>query len=234
MLGRAYSSDEERLRKEHVWACCNKSEGMPETSMGPCALGVDNSDHKHVTILQRTGNDRYQMVRIFEFESDTDYARTLDLIRKFNIKTGVVDLRPNADSAKEFRKAALRLGCRVWLCEYTDSPLQDAAYNDQTGIVKVYRTGMFDRTHRIIQGQNIVLPRRSKLIDQFAEECCNTVKSKEIDKRTRNIVYRYKKTGSGKDDFRNSLNYAVLAANKVPRAKAGRWVRWVSSRWTAI
>lgn len=219
MLGRAYSSVDERLRKANILACCDTTQGIPDVDPGPAALGCDNDDHKHYVILQRTGNERYKLVRPGVADSP---GEVLDLIKRYGIKTGVMDLRPNADSARDFQKAALRLGCRVWLCEYTDSPLQDATYNDLTGIIKAYRTGIFDVTHKIFMNQSITLPRRSTLLEQFAEQCCNCVKSKEIDKRRRTETYRYKKTGGGNDHWRNALNYGVMAANKIPPVRPGK------------
>jgi hypothetical protein len=56
-LGLAYSSQDEKLRKDMVYACCG-NEGIPESHTGPCAMGVDNDDGKHVVIGGRLGNDR--------------------------------------------------------------------------------------------------------------------------------------------------------------------------------
>lgn len=218
MLGRAYSSNDEKLRKEAVYNCCS-FEGMPENHFGPCAMGVDNDDKKHVVIGVRTGTETYKVVRVVVLDDVTQnrFSQLLDLIQRYRVKSCVTDLRPNADAAREFQKAATRYGCRVWLCEYTDSPLQDCNYMDNAGIVKVYRTGVFDTTHRVIMNNQVVLPRRNRLIDEFAEQCCNCVKHKETDRRKQTVVYRYKKTGNGNDHFRNALNYFVVAAAKVGR-----------------
>ncbi|MCK9492711.1 MAG: phage terminase large subunit family protein [Sulfurimonas sp.] len=224
MLGRAYSSTDEKLRKESVYACCSL-DGMPDSHDGPCAMGVDNDDNKHVVIGVRTGPETYKLVRVFALNDVTQnrFGQILDLIQRYRVKSCVTDLRPNADSAREFQRAAIRYGCRVWLCEYTESPLQDCNFIDNSGIVKVYRTGIFDTTHRVIMNSQIVLPRRNKLIDDFAQQCCNCVKSKEIDKRKRTVVFRYKKTGNGNDHFRNALNYFVVAASKVGRSRDRRF-----------
>jgi hypothetical protein len=224
MLGRAYSSVDEKLRKESVYSCCG-FEGMPDNHDGPCAMGVDNDDKKHIVIGTRTGRETFKVIRPFVLDDVTAnrFGQMLDLIKRFHVKSCVTDLRPNADAAREFQKAASRYGCRVWLCEYTDSPLQDCNFLDKTGIVKVYRTGIFDFTHRIIMNNQIVIPRRNKLIDEFALQCCNCVKSKEMDKRKRIAVYRYKKTGGGNDHFRNALNYFSVAALKVGRHRDKRF-----------
>jgi hypothetical protein len=208
-LGLAYSSVDEKLRKDTVLSCCS-NEGIPDKHNGPCAMGVDNDDKKHVVIGVRTAADKYRIIKTAVCESPIE---VLDLITRFNIKSCVVDLRPNADSAREFQKAALAKGCKVFLCEYTDSPLQEATYNENTGVVKSYRTGIFDASHRAIINQNVVLPRRCPNIEDFANQCCNCVKTKEKNKKSGMLVYRYKKTGNGNDHYRNSLNYFILAAS---------------------
>jgi len=215
MLGRAYSSSDEKLRKETVYNCCS-NEGMLNYHEGPCAMGVDNDDDKHVVIGIKTGQERYKIIRVYKLDDITlnRFNQILDLIKSFKVKSCVTDLRPNADAAREFQKAAAKYGCRVWLCEYSESPIQEYNFIDNNGIVKVYRTGIFDSTHRIISNNHIVLPRRNRAIDEFAEQCCNCVKSKELDKRKRTIVYRYKKTGNGNDHYRNALNYFLVASMK--------------------
>jgi hypothetical protein len=218
MLGRGYSSEEEKLTKQAVYLCCG-GDGMPYEHAGPCAMGVDNDDGKHVVIGGRFGGDIYKLIqlKIFDDVHSDRWGMILDLIPKFHIKSCVSDLRPNADAARDFQQKARRLGCKVWLCEYTDSPLLDYKFDGTSGIVKVYRTGIFDKSHRIVSDHQLVLPRQNKMVDVFAEQCCNCVKSKDIDKRKNQVVYRYKKTGNGNDHFRNGLNYFIVAASRITR-----------------
>ena len=205
-LGLPYSSAEDKLTKHVVLANCG-NDGMPERHHGPCAIGVDNDDNKHIVILIRTGPDRYEAVKMARLDN---FNAVYDLIKKFNIRSGVVDMKPNKDSATQFQKAAMSIGCRIFLCDYTDSPLQDANFNENTGVVKVYRTGIFDTTHRIISNQQIVLPRQSPTVEEFARQCCNCAKQKD-EKRKDVVIYRYVKTGDQQDHYRNALNYAITA-----------------------
>lgn len=220
-LGLAYSAQEDKLRKQNVWNCCG-NQGVPESHRGPCAMGIDNDDQKHFVIGIRTGNGRYELIKCGKVE---DFKAAYDLVVRFGVKSCVVDIRPNKDSALEFAKACARVGCRVWLCEYTESILQDAVFNDDTRIVKCYRTGIFDESHRIFVENHIVLPRRSAMIDNYALQCCNCVKSKEVNKRTKQVVYRYKKTGGGNDHLRSATNYFILACKKVGAVKKGGFNR---------
>ncbi len=222
-LGLAYSSSEDKLRKDVVLACCG-NEGMPESHPGPCAMGVDNDDKKHVVIGLKTGSDRYEIIKVAVV---ADFNAVHDLARKFNVKSEVDDLRPNADMARDHQR---REKHKVFLNEYTESPLNDAVFNENTGVVKSYRTGIFDTSHRVITNGMIRIPRQSKAIEEFAQQCCNCVKSKEEDKRKNIIIYRYKKTGNGNDHYRNALNYFLLACSGqrvriVSRYKKNRQIR---------
>jgi hypothetical protein len=212
-LGLPYSSKEAKLSKSMVFACCG-NDGMAENHTGPCAMGIDNDDHKHIVIGIRTGNDRYELLKAVRTTTD-GFEEPYDLVRKYGIKFCVVDIRPNKDSAVQFQKACAAIGCKVFLCEYTDSPLQDANFNDNTGVVKVYRTGIFDTTHRIIANQQIVLPRQ-KTVEEFARQCCNCVKSKDVSRKD-TVIYRYVKTGDQADHYRNAFNYFVVGANRVQK-----------------
>ena len=205
-LGLAYSSQDDKLRKDVVLACCG-NDGMPASHKGPCAMGVDNDDGKHVVIGVKTGKDRYEILKVARVDS---FKEVHDLGIRYNVKSCVVDLRPNADSAREFQKNERY---KIFLNEYTESPLSDASFNDTTGVVKSYRTGIFDTSHRVISNGSMRLPRQCRDIEDFAQQCCICVKSKEIDKKRNQVVYRYKKTGNGNDHYRNALNYFTLAAS---------------------
>jgi hypothetical protein len=203
-LGLAYSSSDEKLRKDAVYACCG-NDGMLDSSSDPCAMGVDNDDGKHVVIGIKTDSDRYEIIKTARVDG---FEAVHDLAKRYNVKSAVVDLRPNADSARAFQRAERY---KVFLCEYTESPLNDAHFNNNTGIVKAYRTGIFDTSHRLIENGKFRFPRQSRTIDEFAQQLCNCVKSKK--ERNGKVVYRYEKTGNGNDHYRNALNYFILAAS---------------------
>ncbi len=209
-LGLPYSSREDKLRKADVLSCCGY-EIMPAYHKGPCAAGVDIGRTKHVLIGTRTGTDKYEIIKAEAIPpGDEKWQRLHDLFRRYNVKSAVIDLRPYEDKAREFQKKERKV--RIYLCEYTDSALLDASYNDKTGIVKTYRTGIFDTTHRLVMNSGIVFPRQSAEMEEVATQLCNCAKSADIDKRSGRMVYRYKPTGNQKEHYRNALNYFVLAA----------------------
>ncbi len=205
-LGRAYSNQDEKLRKGDVLANCGP-DAPAHSHKGPCAMGVDVGKIKHVVIGTKVDNKRFEVIRTCKVKSFQD---VYDLARRYNVKSTVIDIRPYEDEARAYQKQSRH---RTFLCEYSDTQITDSSFNDNTGVVKVHRTGIFDQTHRLIMNGNIKLPRRCPETEEFARQCCNCAKFEEKDKRRGIIVYRYRPTGDRQEHFRNALNYFVLAAS---------------------
>ena len=206
-LGRPYSNRDEKLRKSDVLDCCG-NEGSTISHKGPCAMGVDVGKKYHATvILIKTGKDRYEVLRAVKARG---FQEVYDLAKRYNVRSDVVDIGPYYESAREYQKGS---GHKTFLCEYKDTQTVDELFNDITGEVKVNKTAIFDKTHRLLTQGNIVLPRQCPEIEEFARQCCNCARFEEKDKRKGTIVNRYRKTGDRQDDFRSALNYAILAAS---------------------
>ena len=205
-LGRAYSNRDEKLRKSDVLANCGRDAPAP-SHKGPCAMGVDVGKIKHVVIGVKVDNKRFELVKTCKVKSFQD---VYNLARKYNVKSTVIDIRPYEDEARAYQKESRY---RTFLCEYSDTQITDASFNDNTGVVKVHRTGIFDRTHRLLSHGDIRLPYQCPETEEFARQCCNCAKFEEKDKRKGTIVYRYRPTGDRQEHFRNALNYFILAAS---------------------
>ena len=205
-LGRAYSNQDEKLRKSDVLANCGNDAPASKHS-GPCAMGVDVGKIKHVVIGVKVDNKRYEIIRTCKVKSFQD---VYDLARRYNVKSTVIDIRPYEDEARAYQRESRY---RTFLCEYSDTQITDSSFNDNTGVVKVHRTGIFDQTHRLITQGNMRLPGQCPETEEFARQCCNCAKFEEKDKRRGIIVYRYRPTGDRQEHFRNALNYFILAAS---------------------
>ncbi len=204
-LGRPYSNRDEKLRRSEVIALCGQD--LPATShKGPCAMGVDVGKIKHVVIGIKSDKERYEILKSCKVESFRDIH---DLARKYNVKSTVIDIRPYEDEARAYQKGH----GRTFLCEYSDSQIQESVFNDNTGVVKAHRTGIFDQTHRLFANGNITLPCQCPETEEFARQVCNCAKFEEKDKRSGGIVFRYRPTGDKQEHFRNALNYFVLACS---------------------
>ena len=209
-LGKAHIAAEDKLRKEDVYNCCGDNYPLNSHS-GPCIMGLDCMKGKHLIIGARTGKNSYEVYKfpvIFGQGMDS-WNEIYDLCKKFNVKSGVIDIRPYEDAARAFQK---RWGKGMWLCEYKESTPLGSIYNPNTGIVSVCRTEIMDATHRLITTPgNLILPRRDNPnMAEFVKQICSPFKVRERNKKTQQEVYRYRRTGE--DHFRHSLNYFLLAA----------------------
>ncbi len=219
-LGLPYVAAEDRLTKAEVLGCCQEYNQMARHE-GPCAMGIDCQKPKRIVIGARTGRDRYSIFRVAG-SSDPEWNEIVDWVRKFNVKSVVVDIRPYEDQARTFQKRMMKLGVRVFLCEYSESTPIGSMFNTKSGICKVNRTEVMDGTHRLVTTPGkLMIPRRCPEIEEFAKQMCATAKVLETNKRTRQSVYRYRKLGP--DDYRHATNYFWLACQntRVGQASTG-------------
>lgn len=211
-LGLPYIAAEDRLTEAQVYECCN-NDGMPSRHDGPCAMGIDVGDTKHIIIGARTGSEQYTIFKIIALSSWNDIH---DLARRFNVKSAVIDMRPFRDTVKKFQKEE---PYQIFLCEYSDNPAFLRKWDIKTGVVKDYRTALFDETHRIVITPGMLtIPRQSPEIKEFAKQMCNAYKLLETNKRTGSKQYRYK---GEKEHYRNALNYFLLAASRSRISRIG-------------
>jgi hypothetical protein len=212
-LGWPHIATEDKLRKEDVLSCCNESNYPLTSHPGPCIMGLDCMKNKHLVIGARTGTESFEIYKtaIIKGEGMDSWNQIEDICRRFNVKVGVIDIRPYEDMARHFQK---KVKFQIWLCEYKETTPLGSIFNNNTGIVSVCRTEIMDTSHRlVITPGNLVLPRRSPDIIEFAKQLCSPFKVEELNKKTKQMVYRYRKTNDP-DHFRHCLNYFLLAANK--------------------
>ena len=214
-LGRPYSGKNDKLRKSEVLACCS-NEGIDLSHSGPCAMGVDVGKKKHIVIGIKIDSNRFEILRAIVIPEGPDgWNQISDYAKKYNVKSTVIDIGPYFDEARSYQRShgPSATNPATYLCQYSDTQLSDAEFNNTTGVVKVNRTEMFDQTHRLLSNGKMVLPRQCPEIEEFARQCCNCARFEEDDKRTHTKVVRYRPTGDRQEHFRNALNYFVLAAS---------------------
>ena len=218
-LGRAYSAKDEKLRIGDVLANCG-NDSSPVAHSGPCAMGVDVGKAYHAVVIGiKTSREQYEVIKTCKAK---DFQEVSDLARRYHVKSDVVDIRPYEEEARKYQKSS---GHKTFLCEYSDTQVVDAMFNDNTGIVKVHRTGIFDQSQRLILQGDIRLPARSPEVEEFARQCCNCARFEEVDKKKGTIVNRYRPTGDRQEHFRNALNYFILAASGHRIATVSRYRR---------
>lgn len=211
-LGLPYIAAEDRLTMAQVYECCN-NDGMYSSHVGPCIMGVDVGDIKHIIIGAKTGKNQYTIFKAVSLSSWNDIH---DLARRFHVKSAVIDMRPFRDIVMKFQADE---PYQIFLCEYSDNPAYTRTWDMKKKIVKDYRTALFDETHRMVTTPGMLtVPRQCPEIKEFAKQLCGTYKLLETNKKTGARCYRYK----GKNDhYRNALNYFLLAASRSHIARVG-------------
>ena len=206
-LGRPYSSASDKLTKHVVLANCGNS--YPALfHRGPCAMGVDVGKAYHAVVIGiKTAKERYEIIKTVKAK---DFQEVYDLARRYKVKSDVVDIGPYYEEARKYQKSSEH---KTFLCMYLDNSVVDEMFNENTGVVKVDKTEIFDKTHRLLAEGDIKLPCRCPEIEEFARQCCNCARFEEKDKRHNNMIFRYRPTGDREDHFRSALNYFILAAS---------------------
>lgn len=216
-LGLPYVAAENRLTRAAVLRCCGP-DYMQDRHEGPCAMGVDVGKVKHVVIGLRPDRKRLEIVKVAAVSKWRDIH---DLARRYGVKSAVIDALPYQDEARAFQDEE---PYRISLCQYDEHTVLEARFNEEEGLVKVNRTEICDKTHRLVEENRLALPRRCPDVDAFAKQCCNTAKVLEENKRTGSKIFRYHELGSGGDHYRHALNYLLLAAGptRLPTAPGSR------------
>ena len=208
-IGIPYVEAEDRLTEAQVLACCNR-DGMYMRHPGPCASGVDvKGAYLNVVIGFRPYQGTLQLCHFARVKSFQDLH---DLNKAFNVKSCVINLEPDTHAARRFQAEE---SYEVFLCHYNEHQRHSAAYDSKSGLVQINRTEIMDATHKLVTTYGrLIIPRQSPEILVFAKECCATAKRLEEDEQSGSRYYVYVKL-TGNDDYRHSLNYFLLAVDRV-------------------
>jgi hypothetical protein len=210
------------LRVSQILSLCGQ-DIMDSSDDGPCAFGLDVGKKCHLVIGKRLDKVRVEIVKIIRLPGDGDWSEISRLVRKFNCKSGVIDVRPYESAARRFQNEHKM---RIFLCEYSESTALSRRYDSKSGLVKVNRTEVFDDTHALVTSPGrLVIPHICPEVRLFAYQVANPVRQFDEKKG----VYRYKgdkgpADSEKADHYRNALNYFLLAVDKIGVASStGRY-----------
>jgi hypothetical protein len=206
-LGLPYVNAEDRLMTMQVLSRCGPFL-MRAKDPGPCAFGLDVGKINHLVIGKRIGQNSFEIVKIAQL---SEWAQIEQMIDEFNCQSGVVDVRPYEATVRRFQREMKHI--RIFLCEYSETTAIGTLFNSKTGMVKVNRTEICDATHNLVtQDGMLMIPRNCDTVQEFARQVCDPVKVLEVNKKTKQAVYRYRGTN---DHYRHALNYFLLAAGRI-------------------
>lgn len=217
-IGIAYVDAKNRLSTQEVIACCGDS-GMWSSSDGSCYMGIDQGKYLHVVIGKKGKKKGGEVVYIGTHRGNNpddpnDYSgwREIEpLMKRFKVGRCVVDAMPSKKNARAF---AEKFPGRVFLCYYNDNQKGSYKWNERDMIVQCDRTESLDNSHDVISGGDVILPRRSDIVDVFADHCHNVAKKLETNDETGSSRYNYVRLGD--DHFRHAFNYLQMGIQDSP------------------
>jgi hypothetical protein len=210
-LGMAYIAAENRLTRNDVYNCCSQNP-MDTSHDGPTCAGVDVGKVLHVVIAIKNNENSIRVVKLARVESFNDLY---DLFKRFNVRSSVIDLKPEIRKVREFQGVNRSFG--VFACDYQERQRGMTMWDEKQGIVAVNRTEICDATHElVVQSGRLELPRKNSEITEYAKEMSSIAKVLDENEETGSKEYRYRKLGA--DHYRHATNYCLLASERVGRA----------------
>lgn len=218
VMGLPYVSAEDELSESDVYACCGNDQ-MAYSSEIPCAMGIDVGNPIYVIIGYKKDRGRYKIIKTVQAPK---FGELHDLIKRFNVKSVVIDAQPEYHRSREFQTEAKS---SVYLCYYSEHQKTFDSWSAEN-IVKVNRTEIFDATADMVRTPGVLeIPRMCEEVKVFAHQLTRSVRCLETDQRTNTKIYRYRARGDKEDHYRNALNYFLLACRKIGIAPNSRTER---------
>ncbi len=230
-IGIPWADLERRLDAATVLSLCTDREMQAESTQGT-AMGIDTGKQLHVVVLRPDDEDN-GLRHLIHLKVCRDFEDLDELITKFDVRRCVIDGLPETHATRAF---ARRHRGSVYMNFFNENQRGSAAWDAQQQIVQVNRTEALDASRAAVREKHVTLPRRDRLVEQFAQHMASDAKILEEDEQTGAKRYKYIRTGP--DHFSLAFTYAWLAATKLytgPGAVVGHvepW--WRKGEWRSI
>jgi len=208
ILGRASIESDCQLGVHDVLTMC-QPEGMRTAAHETCQ-GVDVGEILHVVTGIRTGKDKYRILHIGEFGS---FQELSVFNEKMGVKYCVIDKGPDIHGVKAFQDAE---PYRVYRCQYSENQMQKPNFDRKTGVVKCNRNEVCDNVHAVYTGEQIILPRETPTIREYALAMTKTAKVTDHHPDTGQPKTRWVKLGDKNDHYFHATGYFMLACSQTP------------------
>ena len=168
-------------------------------------MGVDQGKDLHTVISKRYPPKAGKIIHVEVYK---DWEELDGLMKNFNVSRCVVDALPETRNARVF---AERHKGRVFLNYYNIHQKGAYKWNEETFESNCNRTESLDASHKEIQDQSIILPKKSlEIVQEFAKHLHNLAKKLEEDEETGSKRYIYVPVGTKIDHFRHAFNYMIM------------------------
>jgi len=224
-IGIPWADLERRLDAATVLSLCGEEPLLDRAAPKEDAwysMGVDTGRALHVVILRDDIDDAPQ--RLVHLAVCHDFAELDALIERFGVGTCVIDGLPETHATREF---ARRHRGKVFMCFFNENQRGGPAFDSKPQQVVVNRTEALDMSRAAVREKKLVLPRRDRLVEEFAEHLTCDAKVLDEDQETGIKKYRYIRTGT--NHFSMAFTYAWLAATTNTNWRGlFQYMRWVN------
>ncbi len=214
-IGFAWSDLERRLDMMTVLSMCQ--DDLSQHSGGFNFMGVDTGRELHVVILRRHPDrpsyvpvDPQKPHQLIHLQTCTDFQELDVLMEKYDIRGCIIDGLPETHAARDF---AHRHRGRTFLCFYNEHQRGKTRFDYRNVKVEVNRTESLDGSRAAFREKQVLLPRRCKIMEEFARHLTHDAKVLDEDEETGIKKFRYIKTGV--NHFSMSFNYAWMAISNI-------------------
>jgi hypothetical protein len=204
-IGIPWADLERRLDVASVLALCAQSP-LPESESGSCWMGVDTGKELHVVVLRPTEGDESTQA-VVHLGAYHEFGELDGLLRKYHVDRCVIDGLPETHATREF---AQRHRGTVYMNFFNEHQRGAPSWDSDKQIVQVNRTEALDVSRAAVRERKLVLPPRSRLIEEFAAHLACDAKVLDEDAETGIKKYRYVRTGT--NHYSLAFTYAWLAA----------------------
>jgi hypothetical protein len=207
-IGIPWADLERRLDVASVLCVCSNVPMQEKAEAdGHSIMGVDTGKDLHAVIL-RDAPDDSETGHVVHLAVCQEFAELDALMERFKVERCVIDGLPETHATRDF---AHRHRGKVFMCFFNETQRGSAHWEHATQIVQVNRTEALDASRAAVRQKKLVLPRRTPLVELFAQHMTADAKVLEEDEATGAKKYRYIRTGE--DHFSLAFTYAWMAAS---------------------
>lgn len=207
-LGRGASVTDDIIKN------CVREYKMPNSCTEPCILGLDVGKKLTCVIFRITNNTgQYKLQLVYAGElyfvvdhKKIDISELADLMRRYNVVSGIVDAAPEM----RLSKLIAQNFSRIWRCNYLHDNYRDQV-DHQNKIYKTDRTASMDGVKEQLALQNIYFPKSIYGIEGFIDQLKAPIR---IFEKNPDRVDQGKwvwREGYKADHYFHAVNYANIA-----------------------
>jgi hypothetical protein len=158
-LGQAFTAEGAKINRAMLDACIDNYV-MPEYSGGPCVAGIDVGAMFHIRISKVIDRETIQAVYIGSVKNPED---VLELLKKYNVKAGVIDGMPETRISKDLCTKYPGL----YRCYYSPSAEKHDSIDYKLKTINVDRTAALDNVKENIILKKIKLPMTAASLPEY-------------------------------------------------------------------